>query len=116
MESAQIALVLIVVVVAAAGAYGWLNTSVSLSYAREQQKTERERSELLRQFVLTLNRGAKRSEIIQLVNQNFGKGHVIKEEQDRILVDDIVFGENRGQTGRFLIILFLMARLGTIPN
>ena len=82
---------IIVVVVAAAGVYGWLNTSVSLSYAREQQKTERERSELLRQFVLTLNRGAKRSEITQLVNQNFGKGHVIKEEQDRILVDDIVF-------------------------
>ena len=25
-------------------------------------------------------------------------------------------GENRGQTGRFLIILFLMACLGTIPN
>lgn len=84
------ALSVMVVVVAAVGVYGWLNTSVSLSYAREQQKTERERSELLRQFVLTLNRGAKRSEITRLVNQNFGKGHVIKEEQDRILVDDIV--------------------------
>jgi hypothetical protein len=82
-----------VIVVASAvfSGYGWLNTAVSLDYARQQQKTERARSELLRQFVLAFNHGAKRSEIIQFARHNFGKGHVIKEEQDRILVDDIVF-------------------------
>jgi hypothetical protein len=56
-----------------------------------QQKTERERSVLLRQFVGAFNHGAKRSEVLQLVNRNFGKGHVIKEEKDRILLDGIVF-------------------------
>ena len=84
-------LLLMVVAFAVVAVYGWLNTSMSLDYARQQQKTERERNELLRDFVQKLNRGTTRAEIMQLVDQSFRKGHVIKEEQDRVLVDDIVF-------------------------
>jgi hypothetical protein len=84
-------LLVLVFASAAVAVYAWLDTAVSLDHARQQQKTERERSELLRQFVGAFNHGAKRSEVMQFVNRNFGKGHVIKEEEDKILVDGIVF-------------------------
>jgi hypothetical protein len=79
------------VAAAAFAMYGWLSVAVSLDHARQQQKMDRERSELLREFVVALDRGAKRSEITQFVKQNFGQGHVIKEEQDDISVDGVVF-------------------------
>ena len=79
------------VAAAAFAIYGWLNVAVSLDHARQQQKVERARSVLLREFVVALDRGAKRSEITQFVKQNFGHGHIIKEEQDDISVDGIVF-------------------------
>jgi hypothetical protein len=78
--------------------YAWLNTATSLDYARQQQKTEHQRSELLRQFLLTLNPGAKRADIAEVVSKRFREGHVIKEEQDRIVVDDVVFQFDRSQT------------------
>jgi hypothetical protein len=83
---------------AAFAIYGWLNVAVSLDHARQQQRTERERSELLREFLVALDRGAKRSEIKQCVMQNFGQGHIIKEEQDDILVDGIVFRFDKTQS------------------
>lgn len=87
-----------IVLVAAVSLFGWVNTSVSLNYAREQQKTEQERSELLRTFVLTLNRGTSRSEILRLANDNFRKEHIVKEDQNGIVVDDLVFQFDRSQS------------------
>jgi len=97
-KTLKYALLVIVVVSAAIAVYGWLNTSVSLDYARQEQKAHRERSELIRQFVMAFNHGAKRSEVVQLVNHNFDKGGVIKEARERILVDDIVFRFDRTQS------------------
>ncbi len=71
--------------------YGWLDTAVSLDHARQQQRTEEERNDLLRTFLLALNQGAKRAEIEQVVRSKFTKGHVVKEEKGSILVDDVVF-------------------------
>ena len=89
---------LIVVASAVIAGYGWLNTAVSLDYARQEQKSERERNEVLRRIVLALNHGAKRPEIVHLIRQTFGNGHVIKEQEDKILVDGIVLQFDKTQS------------------
>ena len=91
-------LLVLLIAGAALTIYAWLNAVVSLDHARQQQKADRERSELLRELVLGLNRGVQRSEVLRLVKQDFGSGHVIKEEQGRILLDDIVFQFNEKQS------------------
>lgn len=87
----QYSIVALVVVGMPFAVYEWLDTAVSLDHARQQQKTERERNTVLLQLVFATNRGAKRPEIARYLKQNFEKGHLIKEERDRIIMDDIVF-------------------------
>ncbi len=70
---------------------GWLDSAVSLDHARQQQKIDKETADVLRRFVLVFNHGTKRSEITQFVKKYEGKDHVIKEEADRIFLDDLVF-------------------------
>jgi|SRR5208282_245006 len=91
-------LLLILVAFTALAGYGWLDCASALDDARSEQKYELEGSELLRDFATTFNHGAKRSEIMQCVTNNFGKSHIIKEEQDRVLVDDIVFRFDKTQS------------------
>jgi hypothetical protein len=90
-KTSKYTFLVLLVATAAFAIYGWLDTSVSLDHARQQQKTDRERSELLRDVMLRLNSGAQRAEVMRLMRQNFSSGHVIKDEQDRIVLDDIVF-------------------------
>jgi hypothetical protein len=85
------ALLVVLVGSLAIAVYSWLDTAVSLNHARQQQKTDDETRELLRKFLLVSNHGVKRREIMQVVQQNFAKGHVVKEERDRIVVDNVVF-------------------------
>jgi hypothetical protein len=90
-KTVKYALLLVLIASLAVAVYSWLDTAVSLNHARQQQKTDEETRELLRKFILVSNRGAKRSEIMQVVQQNFAKVHGIQEERDRIIVDNIVF-------------------------
>ena len=81
----------LIVTIMAFAVYGWMDTAVSLDHARQQQKTERDHNELLRELVFASQRNAKRTEIAQFLKENVGEEHQIKNEQDRILVDDVVF-------------------------
>jgi hypothetical protein len=71
--------------------YGWFDTAVSLDYARQEARLEKNRSDLLRQFVWKSNRTANHTEILSFVRETFGDGHVIKDEKDEIILDNIVF-------------------------
>lgn len=71
--------------------YGWLDIAVSLDHARQQQKTDEESRELLRQFLLAPSAGAKRQQIMKIVQHDFATDHLVKEERDRISLDDVVF-------------------------
>lgn len=94
------ALLLVLVASLAIAVYGWLDTAISLNYARQQQKTDEETRELLRKFLLVSNRGVKRREIMQVVQQNLAQGHGVKEEGDRIVVDNVVFRFDDSQSLR----------------
>ena len=82
---------LLMLVVCAVAIYGWINAAVSLDYARQGAKTERERGQLLAELLLASKQGVKRAEIEQFMKQNLDKDHILKEERDRLVVDSIVF-------------------------
>jgi hypothetical protein len=88
---------LLISIVVVLSVYEWLDNAVSLEHARQQQKTERARNSVLRQLLFASNHGMQRSEITKLLRQNLGKDHLIKEERDRVLVDDIVFRFDEAQ-------------------
>jgi|SRR5262249_285681 len=87
----------VLVLIGAFAIYGWVDTALSLDHARQQEKTQQERSQLLSEMLLASKRGAKRSDVLQFVKQNLGSGHIIKEEQDRIMVDGVVFRFDNSQ-------------------
>lgn len=74
--------------------YLWLGASISLDYARQQQKTLQERVELMREFALATNQGTSRSEISRLLKADRFKKHLIKETENSISVDEVVFRFN----------------------
>lgn len=84
-------LLLVLVTSLAIAVYSWLDTAVSLNHARQQQKTDAETRELLRQFLLATDRGVKRSQVMQVVRLHFAERHGVKDERDRIIVDNVVF-------------------------
>ena len=78
--------------------YCWMDTAVSLDHSRQQQKAERETRQLLSQFILSANRGMKRSEVLGILRKNSTKDTIIKEDHDRILADDVVFRFDANQS------------------
>jgi hypothetical protein len=70
--------------------YGWMNASVSLDHARQQQLADRSRSELLKQLLVLTNRHNNRSELTKIINDHFVNGHIVKFKQDSIEVDGLV--------------------------
>ena len=90
-KTVRYALLLVLVISLGIAVYGWLNIAVSLDHARQQQKTEGESRELLRQFFLASSAGATRQQILEIVKHNFATDHVVEEERDRISLDDLVF-------------------------
>jgi hypothetical protein len=77
--------------------YGWMSNSVSLDHARQQQQIEKKRSHLLSVLLHKTSARLGRSELINLIERDFGNERIIKEEKDRVLVDDVVI-RFEGQT------------------
>ena len=85
------ALVILIAVVAAVTTYQWLNTAVSLNYARQQQKSDESDADILRKIVLTQNLGKPCNQVELEMRHAFGTGHLIKRDNDKLSVDDVVF-------------------------
>jgi hypothetical protein len=71
--------------------YQWLNAAVSLDYARQEQQHQRDRVLLLRSLLEHTAMRLSRDDLVRLVRQDFAEKHLIKESNDRVEVDDIVF-------------------------
>ena len=72
-------------------AYQLVDTAVSLDYARQGQQLQRARETILRSMLLRTVSDMSRTELVRLIKEGFEKTHIIKEEPDRLEVDDIVF-------------------------
>ena len=72
-------------------AYSWIDTLVTLDYARQGQEDQRRKINLLQGLVQETSSRLTRSEITELVKKKFRKDHIIKEDSDRLQVDNIVF-------------------------
>ena len=71
--------------------YSWIDTLVSLDYARQEQKYQREEIEVLQSLLLETGKRMSRSEIEQLVTKHFGKDHLIKkDEEDELSIDNVI--------------------------
>lgn len=88
---------IIILAFAALATYEWLDTSVSLNYARQQQKTDEADSDLLRKIVLVNANGMNRAEVERLIKDNFAEGYLVKRNQRQISIDDLVFQFNEDQ-------------------
>jgi hypothetical protein len=77
--------------------YAWFDTAVSLSYAHDALRMEKERSRLLRELMLTMNRGMSRSEVERIITSEFAQDHIIKEEDGGLSLDDVIFQFDGGQ-------------------
>lgn len=84
-------LVILIAVVAAIATYEWLNTAISLNYARQQQKVDESDADILRKIVLARNLGRPCSEVEVEMRRNFDTGHLIKRQEGTISIDDVVF-------------------------
>jgi|ERR1700737_257211 len=84
------ALIVVVLIAEVFLVYGLISNSVSLDHARQQQKVEKSRSHLLCELLHKTSVPLGRSELMDIIKRNFSNGHVIKEEKDRVLVDDLV--------------------------
>lgn len=91
------ALLVVALIVAGVFAYGMIDSSVSLDYVRQQQQSEKKRSHLLSELLHKTSARLGRSELMDLIKRDFGNEHIIKEEKDRVLVDDVVI-RFEGQT------------------
>jgi len=74
--------------------YSWINALVSLDYARQEEKYQRENVQLLQSLLQETGKKMSQSEIRQLVKSRFGKEHIIKEQQNQISVDNIILKFN----------------------
>jgi hypothetical protein len=71
--------------------YSWINATISLDYARQQQKLDQTKIELLRDLLRYTSTSLTRGSLEQIIEQHYSRGHVVKQQQDRIQVDDVIF-------------------------
>lgn len=83
--------VILIAIVAAGTTYEWLNTAISLNYARQQQKADESDADILQKIVLAQNLGRPCSEVEVEVRRNFETGHLIKRQDGTLSIDDVVF-------------------------
>jgi hypothetical protein len=81
----------IAIVLLAFFGFQWLNAAVSLDHARQEQQHQRDRAQLLRSLLQHTASHLSRADVVRLLTEEFGKGHVIKQQNDGIQVDDIIF-------------------------
>jgi hypothetical protein len=74
--------------------YLWVDSRVSLDYARQEQKYQHRQLKILQSLLQETGKRLNRSEIKHVVIMNFGKDFVIKEDSEQISVDDIIFKFN----------------------
>lgn len=74
--------------------YVSFNASVSLAYARQQQRDEQEQRKVLQDLLFQVGNGLSQEQVIQLIRKNFSAGHIIKEEDNQISVDGVVLKFN----------------------
>ena len=70
--------VILIATIAAVATYEWLNTAISLNYARQQQKTDESDAEILRKIVLAQNLGRPCGEVELEIRRSFGTDHFDK--------------------------------------
>ena len=82
---------LILIVICVFLLYSWINSRVSLDYARQEQKYQREEIAVLQNLLLETGKRMSRSEIKEMVSKRLGKDHLIKEdEKDELSVDNVI--------------------------
>lgn len=71
--------------------YSWVDTLVSLGYARQEQKSQHEEVVILQRLLLETGKRMRRSEIEQVITKGFGKDYLIKkDEEDELSVDNVI--------------------------
>jgi hypothetical protein len=77
--------------------YSWIDTTTSLDYAIQEQKSLREDINILQSLLKDTGKQMSRSEIELLVKNEYKQGHIVKVTQNSILVDGVVLNFN-GET------------------
>jgi len=67
--------------------YSWIDSRVSLDYARQEQKVQRKEIDSLQRLLLEAGKQMSRTEIEQLVTKLFGKDYIKKEGQDELVLE-----------------------------
>lgn len=68
----------------------YVDASVSLGFARDQQSHARQSDELLRKLLFRLAKDQQRKPLLQDLKTAFPES-IIKEEDNKILIDEVVF-------------------------
>jgi hypothetical protein len=71
--------------------YSWINATISLDYARQEQKLDQTKIELLRELLRHTSTRLTRRDLERIIAQHYSTGHVVKQEHDRIQIDDVIF-------------------------
>lgn len=87
---AKLVAVIVLVIGGAFGIYGWVNCAVSLDHARQEQEMQRRKTRVLQRLLYEAGSHLNRAALTRLVREKFQKTHVVKEEHDLLLVDEIV--------------------------
>jgi hypothetical protein len=83
--------ILIVVAICVFLVYSWIDSRVSLDYARQELKYQRREIEVLQSLLLETGRRMSRAEIEQLVTKHLEKDHLIKrDEPDELSINNII--------------------------
>jgi hypothetical protein len=82
---------LLLVIICAFLLYSWIDARVTIDHARQEQEYQSRRINLLENMLQVTGGHLSRSEMILLFKKRFGKDHIIKEDGDKIQVDNILF-------------------------
>jgi hypothetical protein len=75
-------------------AVAWFDSTTELSDARQEQKYEKDRENILKTLLLIAGNRLTRQELCRLVRTNLGTGHVIREDSDTLTVDGVILKFN----------------------
>lgn len=71
--------------------YSWIDTLVSLSYARQELADRHREIEVFQSLLLETSKRMSRSEIEQMATKRFGKNYIVKkDEQNELSIDSII--------------------------
>jgi hypothetical protein len=84
--------------------YGFIDLSISLDHARQQQISDHRDAEILRELLELTTKRWNRRDFTKHVKDRFGRSHIVKEGLDQIEVDGIViqFKDDQISAVRFI--------------